>query len=122
MPDKDEYSEIFGFILGGKLNSRPDTSLATTRKLVDELDDMLCPNLATFLNGEVFNSSKFTLNSNQELKVNHRQSIQTAKSVVHRADDYPFGTLDSWLCKPYRTGRTADTVDSGTMAESVLTP
>ena len=43
MPDKDEYSEIFGFILGGKLNIKPDTMFDYYTELVDRLDDRLCP-------------------------------------------------------------------------------
>ena len=47
--DNDEYSQIFGFVLSGKLELNPQTLLAKFVELVSKTGDQLSPNIVVTL-------------------------------------------------------------------------
>lgn len=103
-PTDDEFSEIFGFVLGGRLEVKSETMLDYYIELVDEQDDALCPNLAAFLSGELIFPNKRWRNDHT---ADPKQSVRSANTIVCDSSHKPFGTLVSWLYNTYRQGRTA---------------
>ena len=103
-PYEDEFSEIFAFVLGGKLEIKPETMFAYYAELINATEDALCPNITAFLSGELIFPNKLWQDS---AAADSKQSIRSANSILFQSSRYPFGLLVSWLYNTYRNGRTA---------------
>ena len=101
--DSDEYSQIFGFALFGKLKLRPDTLLEKFVELVNETGDTLSPNIVVTLNdGVVYPYSKEKENDQAQF------SAQTASGFIYCEEKAGFRSLIRWIHSAYRSGKTSD--------------
>ena len=99
--DSDEYSQIFGFVLCGKLNLNPQTLLERFVELVSEAGDALSPNMVVTLNeGILFPYSK--------QKSDTQFSAQTASDFAYSVEDPGFRSLIRWIHLAYRNCKTSD--------------
>ena len=98
--DKDEYSQIFGFVLSGKLELNPETLLEKFAELVKETKDTLSPNIVVTLKDGLF----YPWNAEKKKR---SFSAQTANHFVH--DNIAgFRKLISWIYHAYRSCITSD--------------
>ncbi len=99
--DGNEYSQIFGFVLSGKLGLTPQTLLARFVELVSETGDTLSPNVVVTLNeGFLYPYSKE--------KSETRFSAQTASDFVYSENNTGFRSLIGWIYHAYRSCNTSD--------------
>ena len=100
--DNDEYSQIFSFVLSGKLELNPLTLLAKFAELVNETGDTLSPNIVVTL--------KDGLLYPWDSKTKKRQfSAQTARDFVY--DNVAgFRLLISWIYHAYKICKTSDSI------------
>ena len=57
-PNNTEGSKIYGFILGDKMAVSVDTLKGHYSRLIEEVDDTVCPNITTLLDGTVFDPAR----------------------------------------------------------------
>ena len=107
VPDENATTEIFGFILAGKMKLKLDTFMQHYVRLVNDLDDRLCPNVAAFLTGEMLFPSKLTKEQNGSNLISSLQlSMKGSNSVVcHQNEDQSFGVLLAWIYDAYHSGK-----------------
>ena len=99
--DSDEYSQIFGFALFGKLELNPLTLLKKFVEFVNEIGDTLSPNMVVTLNDGVLHP--YSKQSNQT-----RFSAQTASDFAYFVKSPGFRSLIRWIHLAYRSGKTSD--------------
>ena len=107
-PYNDPFSESFGFILADRMDIRSHTLHEHLVRVLEAMDDKLCPNVLVVLTGEIYQPSILrrgtqpaTLSSETVL------SIKTANSLIRLNLACPFGRLVRLLYHVYRNGKTA---------------
>ena len=123
--DKDEYSQIFGFVVSGNLDLSKKTFFERFIGLVNEIGDDLSPNVIAILDGIFVHP----------VIISDMKSIAqiSAKSASHYSSSEPdpaFRSLIRWIFLVYRSGKTSDAkafdrylvdIDSSA-ASSILVP
>ena len=99
--DSNEYSQIFGFALFGKLELNPKTLLAKFVELVYKTGDTLSPNILVTLNDGVLRP--YSNASSQT-----RFSAQTASDFAYFEKSPGFRLLIRWIHLAYRSCITSD--------------
>ena len=99
-PERDEYKQIFGFVLSGKLALKPQTLLAKYVELVNQMGDILSPNIVITLNdGGVYPYNE---------KKNERLIFpQTASDFAYLSLNFGFRSLIYYLRLAYRLCQTS---------------
>ena len=98
--DNDEYSQIFGFILSGKLELNPVTFLERFAEFVNETGDTLSPNIVITLKDGLLSP----WNGDEQKR---SFSAQTASHFVHDSLG-GFRSLIGWIHRAYRFCITSD--------------
>ena len=98
--DNDEYSQIFGFVLSGKLELNPLTLLIKFAELVNETGDTLSPNIVVTLKDGLL----YPYNKSAKQK---QFSAQTATDFVYDAVA-GFRLLIGWIYHAYQVCKTSD--------------
>ena len=106
-PFTDEYSEIFGFVLAGRIGVTAETMHGHIVRLVNDTDESLCPNIVVSMSGPVSVPTIRRRLSSPERKAEFAFSARSANSVGTYANDCPFGMLIRWLYLAYRNGKTS---------------
>ena len=99
--DSNEYSQIFGFALFGKLELKPQTLLEKFVELVYETGDTLSPNMVVTLNDGI-------LQSYDKKRNKTKFSAQTASDFAYFVKSPGFRSLIRWIHLAYRSGKTSD--------------
>lgn len=99
-PEQDEKKHIFGFILSGKFILTPLTLLEKYVEFVNQIGDILSPNLLISLNdGAIYPFDK---------KKNQRPfSAQTASHFAFFQVEFGFRSLISYIYRAYKFGETS---------------
>ena len=100
---KDEYCQIFGFVLSGELELKPQTLLTKFVELVYETGDALSPNLVVTLNDGLL----YPCDKKNEMQVSAQFSAQTAGSFYYCKKTPGFRSLIQWIHHTYRLGQTS---------------
>ena len=98
--DNDEFSQIFGFVLSGKLDLNPLTLLEKFVQLVYETGDVLSPNIVVTLSDGVLYPYIKSKNQNQF-------SAQTASDFAYFPTNTGFRLLVRWIQLAYRSCKTS---------------
>ena len=99
--DNDEYSQIFSFVLSGKLELKPKTLLVKFVELVNQIGDTLSPNMVVALNEGV-------LYPISEKKNELQFSAQTATEFFYCLNKTGFRSLIQSIHIAYRNCKTSD--------------
>ena len=103
-PANAEGSKIYGFILADKMQTRVDTMKGHYSRLINEFDDAVCPNIAIFLEGPVFNPARVN-----GKKFANTLSVEMGWCMLVRKITNPFAMLISKIHEAYHLGGTAET-------------
>ena len=122
--ERDEYdarSQIFGFVLGGKIGVQTETLCSTYLRLTKETGYVYSPNVVASLTGEelvwVTNEAPRQVQSQRDGKYTLEErrdawglaaSAQDATHLAIRNDEGMFGRLVNRLHNAYRTGDTSE--------------
>ena len=99
--DNDEYSQIFGFVLSGKLELNLKTLLDKFVEFVYQTGDVLSPNIVVTLNDGV-------LRPHSKEKNETLFSAQTASDFAYFPTNTSFRLLIRWIQLAYRFCKTID--------------
>lgn len=99
--DNDEYSQIFGFVLSGKLELNPKTLLDKFVELVNQTGKALSPNFVVTLNDGVL--CPYSKNRNKM-----QFSAQTASALAYSPTNSGFRLLIRLIHLAYRSCKTSD--------------
>ena len=103
-PNNTEGSKIYGFILGDKMAVSVDTLKRHYSRLIEEVDDTVCPNITTLLDGTVFDPAR-----PEGGKFATSLSAESGSCILVRRVSSPFSVLISRLHSAYNLGGTAET-------------
>ena len=106
IPTEDEFSDIFGFILAGNMETQRTTLFKNYVDLMNNMEDNICPNMTVSLSGEVFFPSKLW-KQNEKRVADMVLSTRTANSITCQKLSCPFSILICWLFDAYYSGKTS---------------
>ena len=103
-PNNTEGSKIYGFILGDKIAVSVETLKGHYSRLIQEVDDTVCPNITTLLDGTVLDPAR-----PEGGKFATSLSTESGICILVRRISSPFSVLISRLHSAYNLGGTAET-------------
>ena len=106
--DNDEYSQIFGFALFGKLELKAQTLLEKFVDLVHKTGDTLSLNMVVTLNDGILYPYSQEENKAGKEPYEARFSAQTASHFIYCEENSGFRSLTRWIHFAYRSCKTSD--------------
>ena len=124
--EPDETSQVFGFIIAGKVQMQSATLMEAFRELTQEIGDPLAPNMAVVLTGGLLAWGNITHRRVEKTGPDRRgnygmrvfqdgparweptRSAQSAQKLSYSEELESFRYLIRWIYEIYRTGHTSD--------------
>lgn len=124
--ENDGTRQIFGFILAGTINLKPETLSQAFIELTHEVGESVSPNMAVVMEGGLWRWGKITKKRREKMRSEDRGtwgvrefndgpdrwedvwSGQSADMLGYSEDSEAFRTLIRWLYEIYRTGKTSN--------------
>ena len=102
-PNNSEASKIYGFVLADTMRISADTMKGHYSRLVNEFDDLVCPNGTFFLEGTVFSPAR-----PEDKTFKNSLSVEMGWCILMRRVSSPFSMLISSIHSAYNLGGTAE--------------